>query len=186
MKRRQFTLIELLVVISVIVILIGIATPVFVQVRKKAKRAKAKGQISQLMTAIAGYQSTYQFIPTASDLYQYERDQYLPQAVKNKIGTTPTEDFYGQLMSALAPGGNPRKIAFLSLQTPGTFADPWSNSFKIAADMNFDGTIDEGVIYGSTDPINAEYVVWSMGPDGEHSATDSDATNKDNVNSWSD
>jgi len=64
---RGFTLIELLVVISIIAVLAGMLLPVLGIAKTRAKVAKAKTEISNLMTAINQYEADYHRYP-ASDL----------------------------------------------------------------------------------------------------------------------
>jgi prepilin-type N-terminal cleavage/methylation domain-containing protein len=64
---RGFTLIELLVVISIIAVLAGMLLPVLGIAKTKAKVAKAKTELSNLMTAINQYEADYHRYP-ASDL----------------------------------------------------------------------------------------------------------------------
>ena len=51
LRRSAFTLVELLVVIAVIAILIGILVPVVSAVRKSAREASVRQQISAISTA---------------------------------------------------------------------------------------------------------------------------------------
>lgn len=66
-----FTLIELLIVIAIILILISIALPNFLEAQVRAKVARAKGEIRGLATAMNSYYLDYQIYPseTEADMY---------------------------------------------------------------------------------------------------------------------
>jgi prepilin-type N-terminal cleavage/methylation domain-containing protein len=65
--RLGFTLIELLVVIAIIAILAAMIMPAISKGKDRAKVARAKLEISQLATAISGYQSAYNRYPVSSN-----------------------------------------------------------------------------------------------------------------------
>jgi prepilin-type N-terminal cleavage/methylation domain-containing protein len=64
-NRRAFTLIELLVVIGIIAILASLIMPALSAVKKRALMMKARTQISQIDTAIQGYDSAYGRFPVS-------------------------------------------------------------------------------------------------------------------------
>lgn len=62
LKRRGFTLIELLIVIAIILILISIALPNFLEAQERARVAKAKGNLKSMKTAGLQHQLYYGFL----------------------------------------------------------------------------------------------------------------------------
>lgn len=58
-SRRGFTLIELLIVIAIILILIAIALPNFLEAQMRAKVTKSNAEIRTLATALESYQTDY-------------------------------------------------------------------------------------------------------------------------------
>src|SRR5207245_4748164 len=62
-RPRAFTLVELLVVISIIAVLAGLLLPVLAGMKKKAKIALARSEMSHLATAIKAYEEEYNRFP---------------------------------------------------------------------------------------------------------------------------
>jgi prepilin-type N-terminal cleavage/methylation domain-containing protein len=74
-KVRGFTLIELLIVIAIILILIAIALPNFLEAQMRAKVARAEGEMRGLATAIESYRTDYRRYPPNAF---YEKTQFNP------------------------------------------------------------------------------------------------------------
>jgi prepilin-type N-terminal cleavage/methylation domain-containing protein len=64
-RRSGFTLIELLVVIAIIGVLAGMIVPATVKALGKAKSAKARAEIANIVGAIKGYQADYSRLPAS-------------------------------------------------------------------------------------------------------------------------
>ena len=62
-----FTLIELLIVIAIILILVSIALPNFLDAQVRAKVTRAKGEIRGLATALEQYHGDYNYYPRDQD-----------------------------------------------------------------------------------------------------------------------
>src|SRR5207302_2032154 len=65
-KERAFTLIELLVIIAIIAVLLGLALPVFQGVIDRAKKAQAKNDVTQIVTAVNAFYTEYGRYPLDS------------------------------------------------------------------------------------------------------------------------
>lgn len=65
-NSTAFTLVELLVVISIIAILAGLLLPTLAAAKIRAQKVQAQLQISELVTAIQNYDSTYSRFPVST------------------------------------------------------------------------------------------------------------------------
>jgi prepilin-type N-terminal cleavage/methylation domain-containing protein len=89
MKIKGFTLIELLIVIAVISILIGIALPRFKGMQDEGNRARAKGELRTLQTAVESFK-----IHSTNSALPANIGAALTGATPNIIGSTaPTDPF---------------------------------------------------------------------------------------------
>ena len=106
-SERGFTLIELLIVIAIILILIGIALPNFLEAQIRAKVTKARGEMRSLATALESYQVEWKTYPpdgddimpfTASNFDVAARMSVLTTPVAT-IKTLPMDPFHGDVVS---------------------------------------------------------------------------------------
>ncbi|MGA7215392.1 MAG: prepilin-type N-terminal cleavage/methylation domain-containing protein [Terrimicrobiaceae bacterium] len=129
---RGFTLIELLVVIAIIVILMTLLFPAVQGALDAAKKAQAKNDVTQIAAAIVAFDVEYGRLPSANPA---------PQQLT------------GELLGALTASNdtlNPRKITFMEVLnykrgkggiSGGIFVDPWSNSYYVAVDSDYDNQV---------------------------------------------
>ncbi|MDQ6626531.1 MAG: prepilin-type N-terminal cleavage/methylation domain-containing protein [Verrucomicrobiota bacterium] len=133
-RRDAFTLIELLVVISIIVVLIGVAFPVFQGVQNAAKKTQAKNDLLQIVTAVNAYYTEYGKYPVTitdatKDAYfgtvtetaptgavSYANNDVLIDVLRSNTGSAQN--------TALVTTLNPRGIAFLDPRSVGNNASP--------------------------------------------------------------
>ncbi|MDQ6623153.1 MAG: prepilin-type N-terminal cleavage/methylation domain-containing protein [Verrucomicrobiota bacterium] len=211
MKARKrnaaqgFTLIELLVVISIIAVLMGLAFPAFQSVQNSAKRAQAKNDLVQIVTAVNAYYTEYGRYPALDSNYDPaaspdDSSDYL-------AGDDSAND---RLFNLLRPSttnpadnviakGNPRAISFLQLpivkdfNNPrsgigqnGRLYDPWGSTYRIRIDNSYNGTVTNPYSKGAGfNPITAGVIAWSIGKDKLTDASDKNAQDsKDDVISW--
>src|SRR5438067_12494532 len=66
--RGGFTLVELLIVIALIAVLLGLAFPVFQGVIDRAKKAQAKNDVTQIVTAVNAFYTEYGRYPIDSSI----------------------------------------------------------------------------------------------------------------------
>lgn len=108
-ERRGFTLIELLIVIAIILILIAIALPNFLEAQIRAKVTKAKGEIRTLGTAMEMYYLDFKTYPaeTEGDFTTRPHGQaghtWLTQPIKY-ITSVPEDPFPSLDLGEMGPG----------------------------------------------------------------------------------
>ncbi len=186
--RSAFTLVELLTVIAIIAVLMGLLFPTVGAVKESARKAQAKNDVTQLVTAVKAYYTEYGKYPIASP--------------------TSDEDFTydsgnpNQALMAILMGANdtmnPRKIVFFEppvAKQPGRygieinssgaptsdFLDPWGGAYKIRIDVNYNNRVRE---LGSGKLLTTGVIAWSAGKDKTDGSSKTSPEYKDNVLSW--
>lgn len=89
-SSHGFTLIELLIVIAIILILISIALPNFLEAQLRSRVARAQGEMRSLITATAAYRDIYKRAPDPTNVItssDFDRDWWGFSSTKL---TTPT------------------------------------------------------------------------------------------------
>ena len=191
-RDSAFTLIELLVVIVIVAILMGLAFPVFQGVQNQAKKAQAKNDLIQIVTAVNAFYTEYGRYPTS------ESDD---STAKFGAGSANTNDVILNELRATTPTLNTRQIVFLSppdvkdptkpqagiSRADNQFYDPWGRPYALALDANYDNQItpnpygDENGAGGS--PLRQGVIAWSVGRDGSL-GKNGKFTGSDDVISW--
>jgi prepilin-type N-terminal cleavage/methylation domain-containing protein len=204
---QGFTLIELLVVIAIIAILAGILLPVLSGVKKRAKIAQARTEMTNLRGAIKAYEADYHRFPATREWETKAGDKDLTLGL-----TTASNSVAMQILMNLdtKPDGankahvrNPKNVVYFEakpaasdrtggLGTDEIFRDPWGFPYIITMDLNGDNRCyDEhySVLPQGADPkpkglqyengwyLNGDIMIWSVGADGK-------TTGNDNILSW--
>ena len=213
--HQAFTLIELLTVIAIIGVLVALLFPAIKNSLLKAETTKAQTAISGLATAFKSYYTEYGKWPVADNTtgggnsnYTYTVDTNfvaLLQGANNTAsltggapGTSPST--FAPVSSSLLQG-NPRGIRFLEFKQAEVdpkvgLVDPWKGAYYCRFDQSYGNDVADP--FNDTGPkptkVNAGFVIWSAGPDGQFNSTCGDppgpytepppCVNKDNVKSW--
>ncbi|NUP93686.1 MAG: prepilin-type N-terminal cleavage/methylation domain-containing protein [Candidatus Omnitrophica bacterium] len=126
LNTRGFTLIELLILIAIILILIGIALPNFLEAQVRAKVTRAQGELRALGGALEAYQVTYR---KYLDLYQTRKwgPRYDPNAITSHrlLPLTSPIRFMNQI---------PPEIFDLSREIPNFQADAYAYGSRVSYD----------------------------------------------------
>jgi prepilin-type N-terminal cleavage/methylation domain-containing protein len=186
---NAFTLIELLVVIAIIAILIGLAFPAFRGVQDQAKKAQAKNDLTQIVTAVNAYYTEYGKYPLVTDDTPINNNSdlfYTLRAIASGANSANAANLR-QIVFITPPNvkdtANPRG----GIGNDGQYYDPWGTTYKIAIDGNYDNQIANpyGTNGAGTNPLRQGAIVWSFGKD-KQLGTNNDGvfTNSDDVISW--
>jgi prepilin-type N-terminal cleavage/methylation domain-containing protein len=190
-KEDAFTLIELLIVIAIIAVLLGLAFPMFQGVLDRAKKAQAKNDVTQIVTAVNAFYTEYGRYPIDSSI--------TTDAGATYGGSTSSKVLFDELR-AKTTSLNTRQIVFISppedttqtrpkgkIGNDGQFHDPWTTAYGITIDANYDNQVPNP--YGSggagADLIRQGVIAWSLGKDaGLGNKGDKTFTGSDDVISW--
>jgi prepilin-type N-terminal cleavage/methylation domain-containing protein len=189
---RAFTFIELLVTMILIAILAGMAFPAFTSIMERARKAQAKNDLNQIVTAVNGYYTEYGKYPVVTN--------------DTPITTDNSDLFY--TLRAVASGANtgdvnnPRKIVFIQPPTSaagnkaglgpnGIWYDPWGMPYNIAIDGDYDNNLANPYADdpGGTTLYNG-VIDWSLGKNrilgggGSESGTPNNFAGSSDVISW--
>ena len=159
-EKRGFTLIELLIVIAIILILIAIALPNFLEAQIRAKVAKAAGEIRSLATAQESYNldwNSYTYdcndetttFPGLQDQVNGCIQLTSPIAY---IKTLPQDSFGIHESTGGSPVNDDGIVPFYAMAT-GVLAKTLSKMGQIPPPFNPD-----------TPPFREIYVIYSAGP----------------------
>ena len=199
-----------MVVISIIAILIGLLFPALRGMQDQAKRAQAKNEVSQIVTAVNAFYTEYGRYPISTTI----DTTFGP-------GGSPTtnETLFTELRGCTAAAGscpaaatiNTRQIVFISppdVKDPasprsgiatqtvtvngvsiplGSYVDPWGKNYVVRIDGDYTNTVPNPYSQnaGATPNLQLGVIAWSLGSDGLGGSGDKSLTNaSDDVISW--
>jgi prepilin-type N-terminal cleavage/methylation domain-containing protein len=172
-----FTLLELLVVITIILILAGITVGGLKYVTAKQNNEKCKADIKLLETGLEAYKMDYGVYPlevgngsqSLFDALYWDTDMD-----GSPIAADPTQKIY---VSELDPSNVKAKWT-MAQGSSHRIVDPWSSDYNYRRGLSQDGKTP------NPDAKNPDFDIWSAGPDGVFTPTDSAQTDRDNINNW--
>ncbi len=134
---RAFTLIELLTVIAIIAILMGLLFPAIGLVKEQANKARAKNDVSNIVTAVRTYNVEYGKFPSiagagkAADPSAAVEDSICGDEAAGADSGTPNSLLFNTLraipegLNAEPPNGrNPKKIVFFEGRSVSNVQQP--------------------------------------------------------------
>lgn len=196
MRRKGFTLIELLIVIAIILILIAIALPNFIEARIRAQVTSAKGELRSLQNAVTAY-AVDRKIPPADG---FERSGFWGLPLDSRYGNAAVEGdvtIWSQITTPVKYVTTLPRDEFMAADK-GFNADPrypannvyryYSRGWRCLASSNkFISSSSRPKVYGCNVPDSARgrytpspfdpdtayagtYIILSPGPDRFHNA----------------
>jgi len=184
-----FSLVELLVVISIIGLLAGLSSVAVSNAIKAGKKAKAKGDLTAIVSAVKAYKLEYGMLPNK---YSSTDDEYNswygdPQGQAASDAANAGKDLMkilsGKNVEAGWPRGmNPKGVRFLEGPDPeGNYLDPWKHQYCVKMDINDSGALGYGTDQASEN-LKMEVVAISLGLNGIQD--DPKKSSCDDIFSW--
>ena len=184
-----FSLVELLVVVSIIGLLVGLAATAIPKALDAGDKAKAKGDLTAIVSAVKAYKQEYGQWPVARSKMDQASDEYNSwygpptQLTESKdlmkiLSGDMTVQKEGQIM-------NPKGVRFLEgAKSDGTFLDPWGTQYCVKMDTNDSGGL-EYYANGTTENIRVTVIAVSLGKNATQEDPDKKTTKTcDDVFSW--
>ena len=193
-RTRAFTLIELLVVIVIIAVLMGLAFPVFQGVQEQARKAQAKNDLLQIVTAVTAFYTEYGRYPTTGN-----------SEAEATFGLANTNATLFDELRGITHALNTRQIVFLSppdvrdstnpragvapagSANAGQYFDPWGTPYIVRLDWNYDNEVPNPYSgnAGATPNLRQGLIAWSLGKDKTGGSGDKKSAGaRDDVISW--
>ncbi len=159
-RRAGFTLVEMLTVITIIAVLVGLLFPVIGGVRQAAKKAQAKTDVTQLVTSVISYYTEYGKYPGGlDDDGEIEMTDLIPILNGSNLDENPRQIvFFEGKIDTSEDGGR------YGIQESDDFLDPWSESYVLLVDANYDNEIDNPIDIGP-DTLRTGVIAYSTGKD---------------------
>ena len=170
-RKAAFTLMELLLVIVIIVILAGLAFPVFQGVLERAKKMQAKNDVTQIVTAVNAFYTEYGRYPTTATTdatATYGPGHLSSKAVFDELRAKSIALNTRQIIFISPPEDTSQTSPKGKIGSDGQYYDPWASAYSIAIDADYDNQIANpyGTNGAGADPIRQGVIAWSLGKNG--------------------
>ena len=197
---RGFSLVELLVVISIVGLLAGLSAVGIPKAMDAAKKTKAKGDLTAIVSAVKAYKQEYGVWPAIEPITTSTGGEfgawYGPSKWAANTGLSRGKDLMmilsGQNIDPNAGKGggdwpramNPKQIRFLEgAKSDGTFLDPWGTQYCVKMDVNETGSMEYGTGNSGVENLKLSVIAVSLGKNKNQEDSDS-AKGFDDIYSW--
>jgi prepilin-type N-terminal cleavage/methylation domain-containing protein len=190
-----FTLVELLTVIAIIAILLGLLIPAIIIAKQQARKAQAKNDCAQILTAVRAYYGEYGKYPLGANVGASPTDFIFGQSSGSGVSNFQLFDILRNIDSTgVTPPGqanpfNPKGVAYFhgnnasdatnpragfvppsataSGVHPGAFMDPWGTEYCIAVDADYNEQLTTLPYqdFKNANAVNDGVGVFSLGKD---------------------
>ena len=184
-QPAAFTLVELLAVITIIIIFVAFLFPAFRGVQDQAKKAQAKNDLQQIVTAVNAFYTEYgryPLSPTTDTTFGPGGTPATNETLFNTLRGLNLADNARQIVFISPPSvkdkSNPRSGIGTDAANIGQYFDPWGKNYLVRIDGTYDNQIPNpygGSGGAGTDPVRQGVIAWSLGIDGKL------GTNGDNI-----
>jgi prepilin-type N-terminal cleavage/methylation domain-containing protein len=186
-RSRAFTLIELLVVITIIIILMAFLFPAFRGVQDQAKRAQAKNDLTQMVTAVNAYYTEYGKYPVPGAATSTPDDFWITDVNNADIFNVMRADGFSW-DSTSGQNLNPRRVVFMQIPyakdatqprsgicpsgaNAGKYYDPWGNTYRLRIDWDYNNNLVNPYTSGAgASPLSLGVIAYSIGRDNQSDA----------------
>ena len=190
---RGFSLVELLVVISIIGLLAGLSSVAVSKAMESGRKAKAKGELQAIISAVKAYKQEYGQWPTVEGIDADSSTEFTAWYGPSKYSRNGEKR--GPLLIRILSGENisggdwpremnPKNVRFLEgAQSDGTFLDPWGTQYCVKMDVNESGGIEYGSSNGGEENLRLSVIAVSLGKNKTQEDKPSDP-GFDDIYSW--
>lgn len=188
-----FSLVELLVVVSIIGLLVGLAATAIPKALDAGDKAKAKGDMMAIVTAVKAYKQEYGAWPAIEPIDTDNASEFTAwygPSKHSRQGAVRGPQLMRILSGENITGGqwprpmNPKQIRFLEgAKTDGTFLDPWGTQYCVKMDVNDSGGMEYGSASTGGENLRLTVIAVSLGKN--KTQEDSPSTSGfDDIYSW--
>ena len=181
----------------------GLLFPAFKGAQDSAKKAQAKNDVSQIVTAVNAYYTEYGSYPIDTTVHpntdvvygdpggNFDNAEVISILRNTSATLNPRRVVFLQVSDVRDPG-NPRGGIATTAKSQngwsiqvGSYVDPWGGEYLVAIDGTYDNNATLSPNYNDLPPTVATgCIAWSFGKDYQKGNASGNYTNSDDILSW--